>query len=59
MTLNKLLDAFSKESIKPTILFTDVNGVLSSAKMAIFTSFTTKNKSVRNILNKNGPNINP
>ena len=27
--LNKLLDAFSRESLKSSILFADVNGVLS------------------------------
>ena len=41
------------------MLFADVNGVLSSVKLAIFTSFKTKNKSERNILNKSGPNIDP
>ena len=57
--LNKLLDAFSRESIKSLLLFADINGVLSSAKLAISTSFKTKNKSARNIywvkiiLNKN------
>ena len=56
--LNKLLDTFSWESIKP-VLFADVNGVLSSGKLAISTSFKTKNKSVRNILNKSCPNIDP
>ena len=56
---SKLLDAFSRESIKSSILFADVNGALSSAKLAISTSFKTKNKSARNILNKRGPNIDP
>ena len=55
--LNKLLDTFSRESIKSLILFADVIGVLSSANLAISTSFKTKNKSARNILNKSGPNI--
>ena len=41
------------------MLFADVNGVLSSVKLAISTSFKTKNKSERNILNKSGPNIDP
>ena len=57
--LNKLLDAFSRESLKSSTLLADVNGVLSSAMLAIFTSFKTKNKSARNILNKSGPNIDP
>ena len=55
--LNKQLDAFSRESIKPSILFANVNDVLSSAKLAISTSFKTKNNSARNILKKSGPNI--
>ena len=41
--LSKLLDAFSKESIKSSILFADVNDVLSSAKLALSTPFKTKN----------------
>ena len=40
--LSKLLDAFSKESIK-SILFADANGVLSSAKLALSTPLKTKN----------------
>ena len=57
--LNNLLDAYSKESIKSSILFADVNKVLSSANLTISTSFKTKNKSARNILNTCGRNINP
>ena len=54
------MDAFYRDSIKSSLLFADVNGVLSSAKLAISTSFKTKNKSARNILNKRGPlNIDP
>ena len=55
--LNELLDAFSRESIKSSILFADVNSVLSSVKLAISTSFKTKNKSEKIILNKSGANI--
>ena len=50
---------FSRESIKSSVLFADVNGVISSAKLAIFTFFKTKDNSVRNILSKSGPNIDP
>ena len=53
------MDAVSREYIKSPILFADVNGVLSSAKLAISTSFRTKNRSARNILNKRGSSINP
>ena len=41
------------------MIFTDVNGVSSSAKLAISVSFKTKNKFLRNILTKSDPNIDP
>ena len=55
----RVFEAFYRDLINPSVVFAEVQGVLSSSKLPISTSFKTKNKSTRKMLNKSGLNIDP
>ena len=57
--VNKDFEASSNEAIKLSISLAVAYGVLSSAQFAISMLLAMKNKSVRKMLNKRGPSIDP